>query len=391
MVASKKPVEVRFVGSFGEIDESLWHKCFPPPLEGRFWYQTMETCGLEDQFTFHYALIRIGGEAVGIVPCFIHNVPIALVAPAPVAFALNMLSKVFPRVGYQRTFFVGSPCSDEGTIGLVPGVALADLADEIGRAVQVEARKWRAPMIVFKDFPAGSFAALDGLREQGGFFRVVSYPGTMAVLPVPDKEAYLQSLAHTQRHNLRKKLRRSRELLELETSVVARPSVRELDEIMGLFLQTYEKGRTKFERLDRRFFERIGEQAPARFILQREKSTGRLVTFMLVFVDGGRMTNKFIGIDYQRAGKTFLYFRLFDAALDFAYANGAGELQSGQTGYRAKLDLGHRLVPLFNLVRHANPLVNIVFRAIGARVTWRSLDPDLATYLRAHPEDDLAG
>jgi hypothetical protein len=389
MAVDGKRVEVAFVGGFGEIDESLWQKCFPPPLEGWFWYQTMETCGLEDQFTFHYAVIRRAGEAIGIVPCFIHNVPIALVAPPPVARALNLLSRVFPRVGYQRTFFVGSPCSDEGTIGLVPGVDLADVADEIGRAVRREARIWKAPMIVFKDFPAGSFAALHGLMTRGGFFRVVSYPGTMVALPAPDKNAYLQALAHTQRHNLRKKLRRSQELLALETSMVERPSAAELDEIMGLFLQTYEKGRTKFERLDRRFFERIGAQPPARFILQREKATGRLVTFMLVFCDGGRVTNKFIGIDYERAGKTYLYFRLFDAALDFAYVSGANELQSGQTGYRAKLDLGHRLVPLFNGVRHSNPLVNAIFRLIGTRVTWQSLDPDLATYLRAHPECDL--
>ena len=112
------------------------------------------------------------------------------------------------------------------------------------------------------------------------------------------------------------------------------------------------------------------------------------MAFMLVFHLGDRVINKFIGLDYRRGAKAYLYFRLFDAALDFAYAGGAKELQSGQTGYRAKLDLGHRLVPLFNIFRHENPLVHAIFRTIGGRVTWRSLDSDLAEFLRAHPEGD---
>jgi hypothetical protein len=376
-------VQVDFVDRAGDLEESVWRDCFREPLEGRFWYRTLEASGLEDQFAFSYALIKVAGKPAGIAPCFLHDVPITLVAPRPVASILTRLSRVFPRVGFQRTFFVGSPCADEGTVGLVSGVGLQDVVAALGRAVRARARQLRAPMIVFKDFPAADLPALAGL---GGFAPTVSFPGTVVALPAPDKEAYYRSLAHTQRHNLLKKLRRSRELLRLETSVVPRPSDPELAEIFGLFMQTYERGKTKFERLDRRFFEHIREQSPARFILQREAGTGALVAFMLVFVFGDRVINKFIGLDYRREGRAYLYFRLFDAALDFAYGAGARELQSGQTGYRAKLDLGHRLVPLFNVFHHENPVVHAVFRAIGGRVTWQSLDDDLATFLRAHPD-----
>jgi hypothetical protein len=378
-------VQIQFADRVADVDESVWRACFPPPLEGLFWYQTLETSGLEDQFTFSYAVIRKAGKPVGIAPCFLHDVPITLVAPQPVAVVLTLLSKVFPRVGYQRTFFIGSPCSDEGTIGLLPGVKLTDVLPELAKAVRTRARQLKAPMIVFKDFPSADRPALAGLR---GFAPTVSYPGTVVALPAPDKEAHYRSLAHTQRHNLLKKLRRSRELLPLETSIAQRPSDSELAEIFGLFMQTYERGKTKFERLDLRFFERIREQAPARFILQRDPADGALVAFMLVFHLGDRVINKFIGLDYRRGPKAYLYFRLFDAALDFACACSAKELQSGQTGYRAKLDLGHRLVPLFNIFRHKNPVVHVIFRTIGGRVTWHSLDSDLAEYLRAHPEGD---
>ena len=377
--------QVDFVGRVEDIDESVWRDCFRDPLEGRFWYLTLETSGLEAQFTFFYGLIRMNGKPVGIAPCFLHDVPIALVAPRPVAFFLTHLSKVFPRVGYQRSLFVGSPCSDEGTIGLVPGMKRAPVMKKLGAAIRSKARQLKTPMIVFKDFPQGDLQAIGGL---GGFSPMVSYPGTVLALPLAGKEAFYRSLAHTQRHNLLKKLRRSRELLSLDAAVVQRPSDRELAEIFSLFMQTYERGKTKFERLDLRFFERIREQAPAQFILLRDHAGCELVAFMLVLRLGDRLINKFIGLDYRRGTNVYLYFRLFDAALDHAYASGAREIQSGQTGYRAKLDLGHRLVPLYNVFRHENPIVNAIFRAIGRRVTWQSLDADLAEFLRAHPGND---
>ncbi len=376
-------VSVEFVRHPTDVPDSLWAACFPPPLEGRFWYETLERSHLEDQFAFSYALIRREGQPVGLAPCFLHDVPITLVAPPAVAWVLNQLARAIPRVGYQRTFFIGSPCSDEGTIGLVPGVTLAEIAPALALAVRAQARELGARMIVFKDFPAADATVLENMPHAGEFVSTLSYPGCVVPLPPPDKAAYYQSLTHGHRHNLLKKLRRSREALALDTQVLASPSDAELAEIGALFQQTYARGKTKFERLGPEFFAQIRTHREASFVVQRETATGAMVAFMLVFRLGDRVINKFIGLDYARAGKTFLYFRLFDAAVDFAYAAGAGELQSGQTGYRAKFDLGHRLVPLHNVFRHENPLIHVIFRTIGRRITWTSLDPDLAGHDRA--------
>jgi hypothetical protein len=56
---------------------------------------------------------------------------------------------------------------------------------------------------------------------------------------------------------------------------------------------------------------------------------------------------------------------------------GASELQSGQTGYQVKLDLGHELVPLTNYCKHPNRTVHWLFAAVTRRVDWASLDEDL--------------
>jgi hypothetical protein len=112
-------------------------------------------------------------------------------------------------------------------------------------------------------------------------------------------------------------------------------------------------------------------------VLLREPTTGRLAAFMLLFLVGTRAINKFIGIDYELGREGRIYFRLWEQAVRWAYAAGTTEIQSGQTGYRVKLDLGHELVPLTNYCKHRNRLVHRVFAAVSSRISWASLDDDL--------------
>ena len=69
---------VRFVQSESQIDPWLWDACFAPPLEGRWWYSTLEQCGLEDQFSFLYGVLHRDGIPVGIAPAFVMDFPVAL-------------------------------------------------------------------------------------------------------------------------------------------------------------------------------------------------------------------------------------------------------------------------------------------------------------------------
>jgi len=371
------PFSIRWVSSADEIAIDLWQHCFPPPLEGHWWYTTLERSGLASQFTFAYAVIEQAAEAVGIAPTFLMDVPIDLVAPPLIARLLRVAGNVFPRLRYQRTLFVGSPCSDEGTVGLLPHISLAEVAPILQDALALRARQFGAPMIVWKDFPATIDSSLQVLCTQKGLFKLVSYPGTRLLLPPGGFEPYLQSLTSSHRHNLRKKLRRSKALGDLYASVLQHPDPAILDEVFGLFWQTYEKGKTKFERLTPEFFRHIAATDESYFVLLRQPQTNRLVAFMLCFRIGTRVINKFIGLDYNLEGQWFLYFRLWEQAIEWASRSGACDFQSGQTGYRAKLDLGHRLAPLNNYCRHHNPLLHQLFAFVASGISWATLDEDL--------------
>jgi hypothetical protein len=377
---------VRFVESESQIDPALWDACFAPPIEGRWLYSTLEQCGLEDQFSFLYGVIHRDSVPVGIAPAFVMDFPVALVAPPGLLRGIEVLGRVFPALARPRTLFVGSPCADEGTVGMLPGMDSRSALLALQQALETQARVLGAALLVWKDFPASYAANLQSLARQRRLFRVVSFPGTIVELPLRSKEAYFAALKGSRRHILRKKLRRSAARVDIRVEIVQGPDGRALDALFGLFWQTYQKATTRFEKLNRKFFEIIANRPESHFILLRERSSDEMVAFMLCLDMGSRVINKFIGIDYRRPRDWLLYFRLWDAAVDWALSRGADAIQSGQTGYAPKIETGHRLVPLTNYCAHRNRLVHAIGRAFARHITWSTLDDDLARFLKAHPD-----
>jgi hypothetical protein len=370
-------LRVEWSASASDIPAGIWQQCFPPPLEGLWLYETLERSGLEEQFSFAYALVMRGDTIIAIAPVFAAILPISLMVPSIVDRAFALGGRLLRHLRFQKTLFIGSPCADEGSVGTLPGVTLAEVAPILQQALWERARQSGAASLVWKDFAEGSWPALRGISRQAGLCEGVSYPGTRIRDIGGGFDAYLQRLSGNRRHNLRKKLRLSRSHADLEVEIVSRPDEALVGDIWRLFQNTYGRATTKFERLTRRFWEVVSQQAPCRWIVLRERSTGKAVAFMLAVLGGKRAINKFIGIDYTLGSKSYLYFRLWEEFMRFAMQAGAEDVQSGQTGYRAKLDVGHELVPLSNFFRYRNPLIHKVASILARRITWSTLDENL--------------
>ena len=369
-----------------DIPEAVWRECFAPPREGRFWFSALEAAGIDDQFTFYFGLLRDGGVPIGIVPAFVFELPLALVLPdAAGRVASWVQGSPLRRLAGIRTFFIGNVAGEEGHVGLKGRYRLERLAAEIHAAARRQATMLRAALLVWKDFPENDRAALDALIEGERVFRMPSYPGTGIALLPGGYEACLASMPTQHRHKMRKKLRRGAEMLPTETAVIRNPSAAQLRELFALYEQTYRRGTTKFERLTLDFFASIAEFDGAAFVVLRHPQSGRMIAFTLLFDLGERVINQFIGIDYESAQDAYPYFRLFAAAYDWACTTRAAVMQSGQTGYMAKLESGHALVPLWNYCEHRNAAMNWIFRKVARHITWHTLDDQLAEWLRAHP------
>jgi predicted N-acyltransferase len=168
--------------------------------------------------------------------------------------------------------------------------------------------------------------------------------------------------------------------------IVSQPNAAIIDEVFSLFWQTYEKGNTKFEQLNRVFFDEISQYENSHYVILRKNESKEMLSFMLCFKLGEHVVNKFIGIDYSQPKEWFLYFRLWDAAVEWSYSIGATSIQSGQTGYAPKIELGNDMVPLSNYCQHKNPIVNFIYQMVAKTINWDTLDPDLAIYVKAYPE-----
>jgi hypothetical protein len=387
---SEQAFSVQFVSSEAQIPPALWDACFAPPLEGRWWYQVLETCGLDDQFTFAYAIILQGSDAVGIAPIFEMNVPLAIAVLPSLRPLIGLLVKLLPSLFRPRTLFVGSPCADEGTVGLLPGVDRRRALECLQQALEIEARRRRAAMLVWKDFPKSFEDDLTWLADQRRMFRMVSFPNTVMSFPTSRKDDYFATLKSSRRYKLKKKLQQSREKADIRVEVVHAPDDKTIDEIFGLFRQTYERSATKFEKLNKRFFQIIATKPVSHFVVLREQRSGEMIAFRLCFDMGGHIINKFIGVDYSRPREWFLFFRLWDAGVDWALSRGALSVQSGQTAYGVKIEIGHKLVSLTNYGLHRNRVIHGVYSAVAKKIRWQTLDGDLADFLKAHPDAGTA-
>jgi Acetyltransferase (GNAT) domain len=381
-----QPYEIEFVETASQIPNNLWETCFQLPAEGRWFYETLEQSGIDDQFTFFYGLIKDLGCPAGIAPIFVMDVPVDEVAPQEFLRLLRVVGKIVPSVLTQRTLFVGSPILDETRVGLISHVnrraALLSLQD----ALEKKADELRAAMIVWKDFPESSSADLNWLSRRRRLFRVISFPNTIVEFGSHRKEDYFAAMKGSRRRKLKTKLKRSREQVALDVEIVQRPDAKTLDEIFGLFWQTYEKSQSKFERLNRKFFEIIAEKQATLFIILREKATGEMTAFMLCLDMGERLVNLFIGMDYGRPKEWMLFFRLWEAVVDLALSRGFSAIVSGRSTYEAKIETGHKLVPLNNYCRHRNIFLHAIYRTVAQTVRWASMDDALARFLKAHPD-----
>ncbi|MBV8639901.1 MAG: GNAT family N-acetyltransferase, partial [Verrucomicrobia bacterium] len=368
-----------------QIPNGLWDACFHVPGEGRWWYEALDQSGIDDQFTFFYGLIKHLGCQVGIAPIFTMDVPVEQVAPHEFLRLLRLVGKIVPSVLYQRTLFVGSPVLDESRVGLISHVNRRAALLALQVALEKKAAEIRAPLIVWKDFPESSSADLNWLAQQRRLFRVISFPNTMVEFGSHRKEDYFAAMKGSRRRKLKTKLRRSRELVALSVEIIQRPDPKTLDDIFGLFWQTYEKSVSKFERLNRKFFEVVAEKQATHFIVLREEVSREMIAFMLCFDMGERLINMFIGIDYKRPKEWMLFFRLWEAAVDLALSRGFTAIVSGRSAYEAKIETGHKLVPLNNYCRHSNILLHTIYGIVAQRIDWASLDGALARFLKAHP------
>ncbi len=178
-------------------------------------------------------------------------------------------------------------------------------------------------------------------------------------------DEYLARLSHSRRRNIRRKLR-SREALRVEVLNTGDARFNDeawLAQLYGLYKAVYDQSEIHFDLLTPGFF---------RSLLQDGASNGRvfcywhcdeLIGYNLCYVEGDKLLDKYIGLNYPQALEFNLYFVSWFVNLEYAVANGLKFYVAGWTDPQVKASLGAD----FTFTRHLVWIRNPLLRKLGNR------------------------
>ncbi|MBV8378356.1 MAG: GNAT family N-acetyltransferase [Verrucomicrobia bacterium] len=350
------------------------------PMDHRYYEIVHES--LKDQFGHYYLLLKdASGMTRAIQPFLIVSQDLATGTPTVFRRLLANIRSRFPGFLKVRMLMVG--CSaGEGDIAVeTQSRDIAWTIDALKESLAPVARRLKAMLIVFKDFPKTYRRSLDRL-QLFGFTRVPSMPATKLDLNFPDFEAYLKTrIGYTMRKNLRRKFRKT-EGRSITCEVVADISPY-VEEIYPLYRQTFDRSELKFEELTKSYLCELGRRMGdrVRFLIWRLE--GRIIAFASTIVHQGVLRDNYIGLDYSVALEYHLYFVTWRDTIIWALENGIHTYHSAPLNYDPKYHFRMELEPLDLYVRAPSGWLNTIFKRILPLLEPTRYDPVIGKFANA--------
>lgn len=349
--------------SIRDIEEEDWHSVFGNIPEGYGFYKTLEESGLEE-FSFRYICIYHAGELAAIAPVFYGDLDLNIAIGGFFGRIIHCLRKFIPRFFVMKTLFCGSPFGENGVIGIQKeflGIHDIILEKTLGAMHEICAQS-RLPFIVFKDFLERDLDMLNSLTPKG-FFKIESLPSVAMKLDFRTMEEYLKTLSSSKRKEFRRKLKKA---AEGGIKVEVRDYIDDvIDDIYALYLKTYESGKTKFEKLTKKFFINITKNMHPHVKFFLYYVDGKIIAFNLCLAYKDLLIDKFIGFDYDMSYKYNLYFISWHCNVEWCLKESISYYQVGQTDYAPKLALGAKTFPLYIYAKHRNGSVNLMLKMLA--------------------------
>jgi hypothetical protein len=365
-------MDIRIPTSFGEAialdhvpeaDQSGFVSSFARYAADHRYYEITQAA-LGDQFDHRYLILKDRENRTRAVqPFLIVRQDLVMGTPTTVRKSIDAIRKRLP--GFLKLPMLMVGCSaGEGDIALDAVSGETDWTiDALREVLPPLAKKLRALMVLFKDFPKSYRTKLDRLLG-AGFTRIPSMPATGLKLDFRDFDEYLTNkLSHAMRKNLRRKFRKSENGPPIRTEIVAdiTPFV---DEILPLYQAVFSRAKQRFEELNRTYFCQLGQcmSDRSRFLIWRRED--KIVAFASCLVHEGVLKDNYIGLDYSLALEYHLYFVTWRDTVTWAIQNGCHTYHSAPLNYDPKFHFRMHLEPLDLYVRAAHPILNACFRPL---------------------------
>ncbi len=355
--------------TINDIPRQEWNNLFGEGLIESYGYlKTLEDGGVEE-FSFGYLVGKRNSRIVLILPFFIMNFSFTMLAPE----FLRKIAGAFDRWLRMKVLFLGSPTTEGFSMGLSANEDSELILDKAMEELQAFSKNEKVAGMAFYNLSSRNLKLAEYLKRKN-FLKMETLPTTSIDIKTGSLEEYIRGLGKNTRKDLKKKLRRSQELVRLKTET--REEITDIiDDVYRLYMNNVNDADVHFETLTKNFFLNICRNMPgvAKYFITYDN--GKIVAFNLCLIKNGVFIDKFIGFDYSVAREYHLYYTTFCHNIDWCIRNGARIYQPGFSDYHPKIRLGAKLVPLDIYAKAFNPILDSILRIISPWIEPKNMDP----------------
>ncbi len=378
-VHSADGLDVRIHPGVGSIPRDAWTTLFPEEAEGWDYYAACEASP-PPAFTFTAIGVYDREKLIAAAPIF--RLTYRLDTPLQGKWRAlgDWLANAFPRYVKLPLMGLGSPLADRCHIGFAPHLDAPKrqaAARVLLAGLDAHAAAENVEILALKDLADRDVPDTDAALGAAHFTRVGSLPvAVLDLTPFKTEDAYLASLSSATRKDIRRKLKGASGL-----RVEERHDISDVEaQIVALYDST--RGQSgfdygDFEKLSPQYFRDVVANLGDRAVTMLYWLGDELIGFNLLFIEKGRMIDKFIGMKYPVARDHNLYVLSWMTNVRYCLKHGIPLMQTGQTAYSSKLRFGSRLDKLWLAFRHRRPFWNWVFARGGRLMAFDKMDPDL--------------
>lgn len=371
------PCEATIHGSLADIDEASWNSLFPGDVEGYELYRALEDVP-PPGFTLGAIAASAGQRLVAAAPMFQTAYRLDTPFQGRAHRIADWIDARVPGLTRINVVGIGSPMSDNCSIGLAPDLSLAERRQAarslVDRLMQTAAER-RAAIVAVKSLADGDHDFHQVLTA-AGFERVTSVPVVTLALPYVSLEHYLAALpAKTGRYLERK--RRAAGQIRIEYRDDTAGIEEALNRLLASTLAQSGVEYGEFGEVHPSYFSALMRGLGPRARLMLCWKDDELLSFQVYLVGEKRIIANKIGMKYPEAREYNLYFVNFLAMIEDAIQRGIPEIEMGATAYTAKLLFGGRIDRRWLYFRFRNGLFNRLAAPLAPLFDFERNDPEL--------------
>lgn len=369
--------ETRSIASMTEIDPASWQALYGDSAEASDYFTACERA-TPPSFSFSAIATHADDRLIAGGPVFKTSIALDMVLDGVARKIVSGLGKVLPSIATVPIVGIGTPHSHDSNLAFAPDLspderlsALESLMDTL----ETVARRERADIVLLKDVSSDIRSWADTALRKRGYSRITALP--ISTLRIPDsEEAYMASLSGNMRSNLRRRLKRARNIkVDIRTSTDGLDA--ELHELRGRTMGRAATDYDVFEEISPAYYAEVLKAMGDKARLLTYWLDDKLIGFSLVLLGKNELIQTYNGMRYPEGPDNGIFYLDWMTQIRLCLEHRIPTMQSGVTTYLIKARLGCEFHRSYIYVRHKNMVMNAITRTVSPFINLERSDPSL--------------